>query len=207
MIGSIVSTYASVLKAAISSAALLSLVCLIPASYAAAEAQSSKKSSVLKILKGDRDFSGMDLSNINLAKTGIRMSNSNFERADLSGANLTRINVRDSSFRGANLKGAVLLRTEFDDSDLSGADLRGADLTRACLCPSNLTGANLEGATLIRADFYNAVLKDANFRNADLSGANFKGADLSGADFTGAKLVDVKYMEEAENRDRAIGLK
>lgn len=62
------------------------------------------------------------------------------ERADFSGAYLSRANLS-----GANLSGA-----NFNRAYLSGADLSGADLERADFSGAYLSGANLSNANLSR---------------------------------------------------------
>ena len=86
---------------------------------------------------------------------------------------------------GANLRGADLYKVNLREADLSGADLRGT-----CLICADLSGANLRGACLICAD-----LSGANLRGVDLSEANLRGADLSGADLRDANLsgADLDY--------------
>lgn len=71
---------------------------------------------------GHRDFSGLDLREINL------------RYRDLRDSDLRDSDLRDSDLRGCNLRG----------SDLRGSDLRGSDL-----CCSYLRGCKLEG---IRVD-------------------------------------------------------
>lgn len=92
---------------------------------------------------GERDFSGVDLSGVNLIEVGLE---------------------------GINLEGAILRGTEFDRSDLRGAifrnaDLEGADFFLACLNGTDFRGANLKKcriieASLIRANFKGAVEGD-----------------------------------------------
>ena len=80
----------------------------------------------------------------------------------------------------ANLSGADLSRANLSRADLSGANLYGANLSRA-----NLSGANLSGAGLSGAD-----LSWANLSGADLSWANLSRANLSGANLSWAKNVN-----------------
>jgi len=89
-----------------------------------------------------------------------------FQRADLSGANLSEADLRWADLSWANLRGADLRW-----ANLSGANLRGADLSWA-----NLSEANLRGANLREADLSWANLRGANLREADLSWANLRGA-------------------------------
>lgn len=125
-------------------------------------------------------------------------SGEGFENADLSGLDLSKLDLSGVNFAGARLK-----KVDFSDSNLSGASFQGADLSQ-----SNLSGTNMDGAvlddvrfsganctgTIFRAvsvegtDFSGLVLKDANFSNAYGEYADFSGADLIGAVFAGAKL-------------------
>ena len=65
------------------------------------------------------------------------------ERADLSGANLSKADLS-----GANLSKANLRWANLGGADLGGADLRGANLRWANLGGANLSKANLGGADL-----------------------------------------------------------
>ena len=88
------------------------------------------------------------------------------QRADLSGANLSRAKLQKANLQSANLEGAKL----------GDADLRNA----------NLSGADLSSAKLHRTDFRGATLQDANL--TDVSG--LLGEQLAGLDVSGAKLPD-----------------
>jgi uncharacterized protein YjbI with pentapeptide repeats len=88
----------------------------------------------------------------------------------------------------ANLTGANLSRADLTGANLSRADLSGAYLSGANLSGANLTGANLTAANLSRADLTGANLTGADLSGAYLSGANLSGANLTGANLTGAKI-------------------
>src|ERR671911_279945 len=103
-------------------------------------------------------------SNLELVEGEGPLIEPNLTRADLSGRNLSEVNLRRAELSEANLTGA----------DLSGTNLSEANLSRADLMGANLTGAKLTGADL---------------READLSGADLSGADLSGADLSTASLT------------------
>lgn len=92
---------------------------------------------------------------------------------DLSGANLSKINLSYS----------VLFGTNFSD-----ANLRGANLKDAFPVGANLTGADLRAANLIDADFVGAQLTGADLRGANLEGADLDLSEIGGANFVGANL-------------------
>lgn len=72
------------------------------------------------------DLSGQDLSGLDLRRADLRFVN--LSGADLRGSNLERVNLSDANLRIAN----------FQDANLRGANLRGI----------NLQDANLEGVDL-----------------------------------------------------------
>ncbi|MFT4975176.1 MAG: hypothetical protein ACI8S6_001063 [Myxococcota bacterium] len=82
--------------------------------------------------------------------------------------------------RGAQLSGAQLERL-----DLSGTDLRGADLSDARLRWCDLSGADLRGANLRGADLSYANLTDADLRDADTEGIRTSCARMGGAMWEG----------------------
>ena len=112
------------------------------------------------------------------------------DRADLSGADLSKAylsgaDLRDAYLSDANLRGAYLTGSILSRADLSGADLRGANLRGAYL-----RGAYLRGAFLSDADLSGADLRGANLRGADLRDAFLSGADLRDADLKISNLND-----------------
>ena len=119
--------------------------------------------------------------------------------ADLSGLNLSYMDLHQADFRDADLRGTKFRGADLSDADMTGArvslaDLRHADMRNAKLCYVNLRGAylyradmraaNLRGANLLQADLYRADL-----RNADLFSANLRGADLAYTVLTGANVA------------------
>ena len=86
------------------------------------------------------DLSGANLSNIDLA--GADLSGADLTEADLSGADL-----RNADLTGTDLTAAVLDGTDFTGVDFKGADLDQVDLTRAVLVGAKLEQANCDWAT------------------------------------------------------------
>jgi uncharacterized protein YjbI with pentapeptide repeats len=86
---------------------------------------------------GERDFHGLNFSQVNLMDTEANLSNSKLMGCNFRNANLSRVNLTNADLTGA---------------DLSYADLTGADLSHA-----DLTGANL---TNVKLDENNSTLFD-----------------------------------------------
>lgn len=91
---------------------------------------------------GERDFRGLNFSQVNLMDTPGNLSDAKLMGCNFSQANLSGFNLTDADLTGA---------------DLSHANLSKADLTRANLSKANLTGANL---TDVKLDENNLTLLD-----------------------------------------------
>jgi len=91
---------------------------------------------------GERDFRGLNFSQVNLMDTPGNLSDAKLMGCNFSQANLSRVNLTNADLTGA---------------DLSHANLSKADLTRANLSKANLTGANL---TDVKLDENNLTLLD-----------------------------------------------
>ena len=78
--------------------------------------------------------------------------------ANLSGLNLGSANLNGSDLRGANLNGAYLGGASLVKANLSGADLQKVRFDRANLQKANFTTANLNGADLSSSDLREAYL-------------------------------------------------
>ncbi len=110
------------------------------------------------------------------------------EQLDVSGQNLSGINLMNCDLRGANLSQA----------NVHGADLRGtylcwADLRGANLCEADLREADLSGANLDRAILYGAILGRADLRGVSWETTDVRGADLSWACLGEANAYELKH--------------
>ncbi len=119
------------------------------------------------------------------------------QRLNLSGRDLTYLDLSDLDFKSANLAMSDFYGTDFTAAKLSGTDLTKTRLDRAVLIRADFSNANMTGATLLRPTIYAddkntlsdaPIFAGANLTGisvqADMSGANFRGADLTNADFS-----------------------
>ncbi len=104
------------------------------------------------------------------------------DRYDLRGADLSHANLDKINLWGRELKGA-----NFSGSSLKEAELWGGQLLNAVFTQANMEECRLEGSTL----------DGASFQSANLSRANLERAKLQGADFSTATLSDVK-LDQAQ---------
>ena len=125
---------------------------------------------------------------------------------NLTGADLTRVDLTGVKLNGSNLTGADLTRADLTEAKLILANLTGADLARADLIGANLTGADLTEAILTVANLTRADLRGADLTRADLRGADLTGADLTGANLTGADLREADLREAVPYKGKLLGL-
>lgn len=121
------------------------------------------------------------------------------ERADLTEANLTGLDLTKADLTWANFTGADLSRANFTGADLSWAKFKRADLTGAVLTRANLYTANLTDAKLTRAVLSWTNLTDVNLTDADLAGAYIDFSSLPlwcgslKANFDDRQLIQIAY--------------
>jgi uncharacterized protein YjbI with pentapeptide repeats len=138
-------------------------------------------------------MAGAVLTEANLS--GARLIG-DLRKADVSGANLTKMNgaadMRNQSMglMRTNLVNATARGTDFSDSDFSRADFSFTDFTGAKFLRTKLVRVEMSGATLTHADLSGADLRDAVLIDADLSNANLTNADLTGAELRGVRGLD-----------------
>lgn len=144
-----------------------------------------------------------------------RQGERDFAHIDLSGANLSGMNLREINLIGANLTGACLNWASLHHAKLTGACLRQADLHSAILNSADcqqaifsrakLTKVDLRLATLQEADLNWTILQDADLSGADLQGAKLDQANLERAKLNGTQLVAAELMEANLSRASLIG--
>lgn len=121
---------------------------------------------------------------------------------DMTGADLSEINLSGANLRGSNLKGvdlykAILIKAELGGANLSGANLYNARLEHADMFNTNLSGANLIDANLSWANMYGANLSEANLNGANLRRTVLMNADLRGADLrvSNSSWTELEYSK------------
>lgn len=135
-----------------------------------------------------------------------------FRFMNLTGQNLSGLELPDADFSGAtlvgvNLAGADLTGAKLGDADLSGANLINARLDKAGLVRANFTDADLTGATLDAETGGLANYSGANLRGAFLLGASFgshpNSLAVADRDMTGIVLSDAN-LENADLRGKQL---
>lgn len=149
-----------------------------------------------KYAAGERDFSGVDLTEANLSRanlSGVNFSNAILSIANLSGTNLSEANLTGAKLNVARMSGANLTKAKLNGAilnvaNLVRANLSGAELIQATLIRSELVRAELSRANLSEANLSGADLREAKLRQVNLSGSNLSEADMRGTNLAGSSL-------------------
>jgi hypothetical protein len=130
----------------------------------------------------------------------VTMVTPDLSGADLSEMQLDRIdllsvNLQNATLRGTSICDALLRMAKVDGADLSGSKMVRSDCKGATFCKSILDIANMSDAELSWC-----IFSDASFRETDLSGARlrntvFHRAKLVGANLTFALLDNVDLTD------------
>jgi uncharacterized protein YjbI with pentapeptide repeats len=125
-----------------------------------------------------------------------------FVGADLRGALIDGATLRQTDFTRADFSGATMI-----SSDLSKCVLREANLYRVVAKNALFSRADLTGASLIAANFEGAIFFKARLVNADFKGANLFRADFLRAigddrtSFTDANVKQVRVSPKEASGD------
>jgi uncharacterized protein YjbI with pentapeptide repeats len=140
------------------------------------------------------DLTGADLSNLNLQ--GANFRNAILTGTDLQGADLTGASFFNAGLDGADLSGATVTQTSFSQADLSNARLNsiagsGPDFSQAVLVNASLTGIT----DLRDARFDSAELAECNLHGSRFPGAVFDRAGLTVASAVGTDFSEIASMD------------
>jgi len=141
---------------------------------------------------GGANLAGAYMRRVKLRNTSLMVSNLTNAIMWEAGVNLTESNCAGAVLSYANLTDALLT-----NANLSNATLPGASLERATLRQTNLTGAVLSRARLIDAALWYTNLRDACLNQANLTGAEIRYANFCGALMIEARLEGVIGIETA----------
>jgi uncharacterized protein YjbI with pentapeptide repeats len=127
---------------------------------------------------------------------GVRLQESRWAGADLSGRHLAGLRCRDTQFVGCNLSGAVLegamlSRVAFTDCRLTGLVLSGAELVDVHIVDSQADFALLRMATARHLWIENTSLRGADLYAFKGTGCAFLGCDFSDVALANAQLPEV----------------
>ncbi|XP_044271849.1 BTB/POZ domain-containing protein KCTD9 [Tribolium madens] len=158
-------------------------------------------------------FQGVNLSGADLSKLDLRYINfkyANLQGCKLTGSNLSYCCLERADLSYANLDGAQLLGVKCLCANLEGVSMKNSNFKdpaggRANMEGVNLKGANLEGSDMGGVNLRVATLKNANLQNCDLRAAVLAGADLEFCDLSGSDLLEAN-LRGANLKDASFEL-
>ncbi|MGF1459987.1 MAG: pentapeptide repeat-containing protein [Leptolyngbyaceae cyanobacterium] len=151
--------------------------------------------------QGERDFSGLSLSECNLA--GVKLPHIILRGATLKVVNLSTANLSQSDLTRAVLNVSRMSSINLSQANLHQAQLNVANLIRAVLVGANLSNASLVRSELLRADLSNANLSLANCQEADLREARLRWANLDRVNLSQCNLRNSNLMGANLNHAQA----
>jgi uncharacterized protein YjbI with pentapeptide repeats len=145
---------------------------------------------------GGTNFDYADLTGADF--TSASLKGSSFEEAIISKVHWHKARYLDCAYVGSNtylkypgIRYLLVVRKWEKRGNFDGLDLEGIDLR----------GANLENASFVGTNLNEANLQDAKLINANLKKASLDRADLTGANLTGACIQSWSIDEETELKE------
>ena len=153
----------------------------------------------LAYVAGERDFSRINLQNINLSN--CIMPDMNLESALIVNCDFAYTNLRNSNLMYAQFVRSNLNGTVMNGSNLIGSTFSITTLVGAKLCNVQAGGSCWHDSVLVSADLDESDFNCADMIRVDLDGAycckvNFTGAQLAGAKLYSANL-ELAILEDA----------
>uniref|UniRef100_A0A8C8MHJ8 BTB/POZ domain-containing protein KCTD9 n=1 Tax=Oncorhynchus tshawytscha TaxID=74940 RepID=A0A8C8MHJ8_ONCTS len=137
--------------------------------------------------------SGADLSRLDLRYINFKMANlsrCNLTHANLCCSNLERADLSGANLDGANLQGVKMLCSNAEGASLKGCNFEDPSGLKANLEGANLKGVDMEGSQMTGINLRVATLKNAKLKNCNLRGATLAGTDLENCDLSGCDLQE-----------------
>ncbi|MDQ0612146.1 uncharacterized protein YjbI with pentapeptide repeats [Variovorax sp. W1I1] len=176
----------------------------LPAFPMPAEAAAKLRSEMSRAsAAGIKFFAGIDLTGADLS--GLDLRDANFEGAwlesvDFRNSNLSGANFASAVLAHANLEGAIAIGAKFGKANLGKAILaRGvfddADFTETMFMHCAFAGTQMRRAGFMKANLLETTWGDADWSGAQLSGQTFYKLDLRGMRWPEADLSACNFIE------------
>ena len=160
---------------------------------------------------GERQFPGVDLSGADLSQlelAGVDLSGSTLARAKLYGTNLVGANLTECDLEGCFLQGTPMdkvtaRRASFRRCRLEGVTWAGVDVQGAQFSEARLKGATFKDCRMSKTGFRRAELKEIRLENCRMYGAILDGTMASGAQLDHCMLQNAR-LEKADLSDARL---
>jgi hypothetical protein len=153
----------------------------------------SVKELIARYTAGDRNFSDLDLSDLNFV--GWKLRNTSFENTNFSGSTFRKCDFTNSSFTNAVLTRANIEHTFFKKCSMINLEAIATNISFCSFNKSNLQYSKFMGSWITESDFDKADLS-----YADLSFAY----DVDGVFYTDAKCIKTLMPDLRIRHDLSI---
>ena len=152
-----------------------------------------RRARFLRVSLSRGDLSGANLSQSELACSDLR-------GAILTGANLTRARIRETALDDAHMESTVFDRAELIGASMARVQSSRASFDQTFLSNVSMASADLQHSRVVAvwescdlrdANLSEALLRDTHFRSSDLRGAAFSGTAMLSGGFRGCRLYGV----------------
>jgi uncharacterized protein YjbI with pentapeptide repeats len=124
-----------------------------------------------------------------------RFKDFNLAYADLTGAGFNVLTLKEADFYCANLSKADLVKVDLSGSNMAGANLSETSITEAMFTRVDLAGAVLDRTRIRDVNLGHSVLSNAKLYGVSLKGVNLEGAEVDNTCFVGTKVDDANLTE------------
>lgn len=148
-------------------------------------------------------FAGMDLTGADLSRLDLRgvnfvgawLESANLSHSNLSGANFTEAVLAHANLEGATAVGAIFVKANLGKARLAGAMFDGADFSEAMLMHSAFAHTQMRRAQFAKANLLESTWGLADWIGAQLRGQTFYKLDLKGVRLSEADLSGANFIE------------
>jgi len=140
-------------------------------------------------------FQGVDLTGADLSKLDLRCINFKYallSGCNLKGANLSWCNLERADLSKCKMDGAQLIGVRMLCASLEAASLRGCNFEDPAGSRANMEGVNMKSAVLEGSNMAGVNLRVATIKYANLQNCTLRGAVLAGADL---EVIIINYMK------------
>jgi uncharacterized protein YjbI with pentapeptide repeats len=133
------------------------------------------------------DYACIDLTGENL--TGVDLSGCYLEGVNFTDCDLTKANLTGAILAGANLTNAILHQTNCQGANIGASDLTDADFTEA-----NLEKAQLGGANYTRTKFIRCLMSEINYLDSTFEQTMFDGSTMKQSNFINPVFNECSFL-------------
>ncbi len=145
-----------------------------------------KRELVIDGLANGASFCGVDLTGADLSRLDLR-------GCDFSNAFLEGVDLSDSDLSQANLAGCALMRSTLHRTVFASADMLEANLGQVECREARFADAQMRGCIFYQARLEDTILENCTVEDADFSEASLVGCDITGSVFDRGRFIESRF--------------